>query len=80
MVHRNPVHPVKDVAPLVPDHHSDLKSRYRDDLKCQLADLQSMVEELCRQSSRTTRDELPEGLFRLFTDLIEADISEWRTK
>ena len=35
-----------------------------------------MVEELCRQSSRTTRDELPEGLFRLFTDLIEADISE----
>ena len=42
----------------------------------QLSDLQGMVRELCRRSHGKTVHDLPESLFRLFTDLIEADLSE----
>lgn len=42
----------------------------------QLNDLQTMVQELCRRSQSSTRQDLPEELFRLFTDLIECDLSE----
>ncbi len=43
----------------------------------QLSDLRAMLQELCRQnrSSAGPRD-LPDGLFRLFTDLIDADLNE----
>jgi flagellar biosynthesis protein FlhF len=47
-----------------------------DDVKDQLTDLQSMVEELCRRSQCGPQRELPESLFRLFTDLIDADLEE----
>lgn len=47
-----------------------------DDVKGQLTDLQSMLKELCRQSRQQRPQELPETLFRLFTDLIEADLGE----
>jgi flagellar biosynthesis protein FlhF len=46
------------------------------DLHDQLAQLQSQVDDLCRRGGQATRQEMPESLFRLFTDLIEADISE----
>ena len=42
----------------------------------QLSDLQAMVKELCRRSQAGGRQELPEELFRLFTDLLDADLSE----
>ncbi len=45
-------------------------------LKGQLSDLQSMVEDLCRRSQNSKPHDLPRGLFHLFTDLIEADVSE----
>ncbi len=43
----------------------------------QLSDLRAMLQELCRQNrnSAGARD-LPDGLFRLFTDLIEVDLNE----
>ncbi len=47
-----------------------------EEMKGQLTDLQEMLQELCRQSRRGTQRDLPESLFRLFTDLIEADLSE----
>jgi flagellar biosynthesis protein FlhF len=47
-----------------------------EEVKGQLTDLQSMLQELCRQSRRGGQHELPETLFRLFTDLIEADLNE----
>jgi len=47
-----------------------------EEVKGQLTDLQSMLQELCRQSRRGGQAELPETLFRLFTDLIEADLGE----
>jgi flagellar biosynthesis protein FlhF len=43
----------------------------------QLSDLRAMLQELCRQNrSSTGPRDLPDGLFRLFTDLIEVDLNE----
>jgi flagellar biosynthesis protein FlhF len=47
-----------------------------DDLRQQLNDLQSMVEALCRRSHHEGTHDLPDALFQLFTDLIEAEVSE----
>jgi flagellar biosynthesis protein FlhF len=49
---------------------------FRDELRGQLTDLQSMVEDLCRRSRTSTPHDLPRTVFTLFTDLIEADVSE----
>ncbi len=43
----------------------------------QLSDLRAMLQELCRQNRGTAHSrDLPDGLFRLFTDLIEVDLNE----
>jgi flagellar biosynthesis protein FlhF len=47
-----------------------------DEVQGQLTSLQMMLKELCRQTRRGHERDLPEALFRLFTDLIEADLSE----
>ncbi|MBX3412477.1 MAG: flagellar biosynthesis protein FlhF [Pirellulales bacterium] len=47
-----------------------------DHLQSQLADLQAMVEDLCRRTQNSSTHELPERLFHIFTDLIEADVPE----
>lgn len=47
-----------------------------DEVKGRLSELQAMVRELCRQTRRGGQRDLPETLFRLFTDLIEADLDE----
>jgi flagellar biosynthesis protein FlhF len=47
-----------------------------DEVKGQLTDLQAMLHELCRRSREDRKHDLPEALFRLFTDLIDADLSE----
>lgn len=57
------------------DEH-DYRTKFRDDLKCQLDNLQSVVEDLCRQKQQAPSHELPELLFLLFTDLIDAELSE----
>lgn len=54
----------------------DYRSQFREDLKDQLAGLRSMVEELCRQPSAARNRELPEVLFTLFTELVDAEASE----
>lgn len=48
---------------------------FPEEVKGQLSDLQTMLQDLCRRSRSETRD-LPETLFRLFTKLIDADLSE----
>jgi flagellar biosynthesis protein FlhF len=67
----------RTVAPQLPaaDAH-DYRAQFRDDLKCQLNNLQSMVEDLCRQKESAPSSDLPESLFLLFTDLIDAELSE----
>ncbi len=60
----------------MPLGEQDYRSRFREELKDQLSDLQSMVEDLCRRSQNSTPHDMPRPLFHLFTDLIEADVSE----
>ena len=47
-----------------------------DEVQGQLSDLHGMVQELCRRSQAGPMHDLPESLFHVFTDLIEADLSE----
>jgi flagellar biosynthesis protein FlhF len=47
-----------------------------EEMKGQISDLQAMVRQLCRQTQRGHDHDLPDALFRLFTDLIEADLNE----
>jgi flagellar biosynthesis protein FlhF len=42
----------------------------------QLSTLQAMVADLCRQSTLGKRDDWPQELFRLFTDLLDVELSE----
>jgi flagellar biosynthesis protein FlhF len=42
----------------------------------QIADLQTMVKELCRRSETSRACDLPEELFTLFTKLVDADVGE----
>ncbi|HEX4998919.1 MAG TPA: hypothetical protein VFY29_11875, partial [Terriglobia bacterium] len=49
--------------------------RSENEIRGQLSQLQSMVEELCRRSPASSR-ELPEELFHLYTDLIDAELGE----
>ena len=58
------------------DGHGSPRENPRDELKDQIENLQSMVENLVRRYPRHTESDLPEEWFHLYTDLIEADIPE----
>ena len=66
----------------VPQAHLDLdyRSQYRDDFRRQVAgqldELHAMVEKLCQRTASNPAHDLPEALFRVFTDMIEAEIDE----
>jgi flagellar biosynthesis protein FlhF len=59
---------------------ADYRSQYRDDFRHQVAgqldELHAMVEKLCQRAGSTPSHDLPEALFHVFTDLIEADVDE----
>jgi flagellar biosynthesis protein FlhF len=68
-------------ADIQPAHlDADYRSRYRDDFRRQmrssLEQISTMIEKLCDQKGITAREDLPESLFRVFTDMIEADVEE----
>ena len=52
------------------------KAMFRDELKGQLNELHSLVEDLCRRSRYTAEHDWSDGLFRLYARLIEAEIGE----
>lgn len=54
----------------------DFRAQYRDDVKRQLDNLQSLVEQLCKRDDRPQRSKMSDSLFQLFTNLIEAEIDE----
>lgn len=54
----------------------EAKAMFRDELKGQLDELHSLVEDLCRRSRPSSGRDWSDGLFRLFAELIEAEISE----
>ncbi len=73
--------PVEERTPRVPPAHleNSYREKFRDDFRhqvsSQLDQLTSLVEQMCQQNGRITRD-LPETLFDVFTDMIEADVDE----
>lgn len=48
----------------------------QDEVRTQLSELQALVADLCKRSRGTGHQDLPETLFRLYTDLIEAEVSD----
>jgi flagellar biosynthesis protein FlhF len=63
-------------APETPPPASPPAAAARDEVQGQLSDLRSMVEDLCRRSNSGSLYDLPESLFHLFTNLIDADLDE----
>ena len=59
-----------------PAHEQDYREKFRDAIKGQLSDLQSKLDDLCRQHQQSSHTELPQSLFQLFTELIDAEVSE----
>lgn len=66
-----PQQPTPCAAP--PEGPADPQARQ---LEGQLSELQNMVRQLCARSQVAGRGELPDSLFRVFTDLIDADLCE----
>lgn len=58
----------------------DYRTRYREDFRRQVAgqlgELHAMVEKLCEHAASAPAHDLPEAVFRAFTDLIDADVDE----
>jgi flagellar biosynthesis protein FlhF len=52
------------------------ETRLTHQVQGQLSTLQAMVKDLCRHSKGTGHNDWPEELFRLFTDLLDAELSE----
>src|SRR5579883_2957583 len=55
---------------------SETKQAFREELRGQLNELQSMVENLCRRSRASGRADLPESLFRVYAELIDVEVAE----
>lgn len=55
---------------------ADYRAKFRSDLKGQVDSLHSMVEQLSYTKTDKPVHEMPAALFNVFTDLIEADVSE----
>jgi len=62
--------------PPVPEPRQRDATPPSDEVQTQLSHLQSMVKELCRRSPDNGRRDLPEELFRLFTELLDCELSE----
>jgi flagellar biosynthesis protein FlhF len=54
----------------------DYREKYREDVAHRLNDLCSLVEQLCKRNESAPAHDMPAGMFKLFTDLIEAEVSE----
>jgi flagellar biosynthesis protein FlhF len=63
-----------------PQPQFDYRSQYRDDFRQQVAgqldELHAMVEKLCQRAASAPAHDLPEALFHVFTDMIEAEVDE----
>jgi flagellar biosynthesis protein FlhF len=59
-------------SPATPSH----AAHTGDDVRTQLSELQALVADLCRRSRGAGHQDLPESLFRLYTDLIEAEVGD----
>jgi len=71
-----PMHQATALPAAAPSRRTADRPPTSDQVQGQLAHLQAMVKELCRRTNGASPHDLPQDLFRLFTDLIEADLSE----
>lgn len=53
-----------------------MQSEQPEQFQDQLSDLRRMVSDLCKKSRQGGQHDLPDALFHVFTDLIEADVDE----
>ncbi|MHC4176688.1 MAG: hypothetical protein ACYSWU_04230, partial [Planctomycetota bacterium] len=65
-----------DAAGRRPEDRPEDQPELPQEVQGQLTSLQSMVKELCRRSQGSHGHDLPDELFRLFADLLDADLSE----
>jgi flagellar biosynthesis protein FlhF len=72
--------PIREGSEEVVGFEEDYRARYRDDFRRQVAgqldELHAMVEKLCDHAASAPAHDLPESVFRAFTDLIEAEVDE----
>ncbi len=68
--------PVPVAEMKLPSEPTSDKQAFRDELRGQLQHLQNVVEELCRRTNNSASTTLPDRLFRLYTDLIDAELDE----
>ena len=68
--------PPTETKPLPPADYDDFRAKYRADIKDTGTESDSLVEHLSLESTNSSKRELPEALFQLFTDLIDAELSE----
>jgi flagellar biosynthesis protein FlhF len=68
--------PTAPSVPLPSAHALPDRAPSRQDLQCQLDNLQSLVEDLCRRQAPPSSPDLPASLFHVFTDLLDADVGE----
>jgi flagellar biosynthesis protein FlhF len=58
------------------EYGPEQSEQFRQEMKGQLTGLQQMVESLCRRTKTSERQELPEAFFRLYTELLDADVTD----
>ena len=63
-------------TPAAWDYRTKFRDDFRNQVQGQLEQLTTLVEGLCNKPGETPRQELPESLFQVFTNLIESDIDE----
>jgi flagellar biosynthesis protein FlhF len=77
---RRPVGPLEQKSPIFFSPPAPAASPARPtapgDVQDQLSDLRSMVQDLCRRTRGPGPHDLPESLFRVFTELIDVDLGE----
>jgi flagellar biosynthesis protein FlhF len=62
--------------PAVAARQAPAETKLTQQVQGQLSTLQAMVKDLCRRSKGDGRGDWPEELFRLFTDLLDAELGE----
>jgi flagellar biosynthesis protein FlhF len=71
----NPASPSIPASPPIPPAHGEHQvQRFHADLSGNTDNLDAMIRELCHRPSAAT--DMPQALFRVYTDLVDADIEE----
>jgi flagellar biosynthesis protein FlhF len=73
---RNPATKSVETMSVCPPSRVVEVPNFTNEVQGQISTLQAMMKDLCRQTQSNGRDNWPEEYFRLFTDLLDAEMSE----